>query len=68
MSAKIWVVRRHFTGLRKPLALGVLRMWPASRMAAWSLLATLTRSPRFQAGREGWMEVWRRREIWWNGY
>lgn len=68
MSAKVSVIQRHFTGLRKPLALGALRMWPFTRMGAWSLLAAVTRSPRFRAGRDSWTEIWRRRELWWNGY
>jgi GT2 family glycosyltransferase len=68
LSAKVSVVQRHFTGLRRPLALGVLRMWPFTRMGAWSLLAAVSRAPHVKAGRDSWTEIWRRRAAWWNGY
>ena len=68
MSGKIGVIQRHFSGLRKPLALSILRLWPYTRMLAMNLLASVSRDPRFRSGGENWSEIWRRREAWWNGY
>jgi N-acetylglucosaminyl-diphospho-decaprenol L-rhamnosyltransferase len=63
MSGKISVIQRHFSGLRKPLALGVLRLWPYTRMLALTLLASVSCDLRFQSGRDNWTEIWRRRVI-----
>jgi GT2 family glycosyltransferase len=68
MSANVSIVHRHFAGWRKPVALAILRLWPYTRMVAMTLLASVSRNERFRTGRANWTEIWRRREVWWNGY
>jgi GT2 family glycosyltransferase len=72
MSAKVSVVDRHFRSWRRPLALGILRLWPFTRMVAWTVLdtvgRTVIRTPRFSRGRAEWSEIWQQRAVWWNGY
>ncbi len=65
MRGKISVVQRHF-GWDKPLALGILRLWPFTRVAAMTVLAPVR--PSLKAKRDVWGEIWRQRAVWWNGY
>jgi GT2 family glycosyltransferase len=60
LRGKISLVDRHFGAWTRPLALMLLRLWPASR--AWT--SRLTRSP----GESAWEEIWQRRAEWWHGW
>ncbi len=68
MNAKVTVVKRHFEGWRRPAALGLLRLWPFTRMVATRTLAALTRKPKLREASATWGEIWSRRPAWWNGY
>ncbi len=68
MSGKVTVVKHHFAAWQRPLALGILRAWPYTRLTALTVLSSVTRNARFRAARDVWSEIWTRRTIWWNGY
>lgn len=58
MRAKVTLVRRQFSGLRRAAAMALLRAWPMSRALA-----------AFLRGRDSpWREVWARRAEWRDGW
>lgn len=65
MRGKVSVVQRHF-GWDRPIALGMLRLWPFTRVMAMTALAPIR--PGLKAKRDVWGEIWRQRAVWWNGY
>ena len=68
LRAKAELVKRHFApGTRAP-GLALLAAWPASRLLALSVLAVLTRRPRFRDAAAAWRAVWKRRGEWRHGF
>ncbi|QIE56349.1 glycosyltransferase family 2 protein [Pikeienuella piscinae] len=58
LQAKREIVRRHFPTWQQPLAAALLALWPWTRSVAYRLI-----------GRESaWVDVWRRRGEWKNGF
>lgn len=68
LRAKMTLVRHHFPGWQKPLALALLRLWPWSRMQAARLRANASARARHKEAAKNWGEVWDRREEWRSGY
>jgi len=68
LKAKVTLVQRTFPAWQRPLGRALLAAWPASRLASASVLAAVTRKPRWRAARDGWAEVWARRGEWLGGY
>ena len=66
LKAKLLLIRDHFPGWQKPLALWMLRLWPLSRF--WAARARACLRPGKADRATGWAEVWRRRQEWWHGY
>jgi GT2 family glycosyltransferase len=68
LRAKVELASRHLPRWQRPLALGLLRLWPLSRLVALRLAGTVAATASGGASAATWGEVWRRRESWWSGY
>ncbi|MDH2328602.1 glycosyltransferase family 2 protein [Cereibacter sp. SYSU M97828] len=68
LKAKALLIRRHFPEWQRPLALWLFRMWPLSRYAALSLLASLPGQGKRRASAGDWGQIWKRRGEWQEGY
>lgn len=68
LKAKMTLVQRTFPVWQQPLAKAFLTLWPASRLMLSSLLALVTGKPSWRKTRDGWLEVWGRRDEWRAGY
>jgi len=68
LKAKATLINRTFPRWQRPLGHALLRFLPASRLAVASVLAALTRNPRWYEVRDAWAEVWSRRAEWRGGY
>ncbi len=68
MKAKMELIKRHFPAHRRAIGIALFRLWPASRMFAYRVIAVITRQDRFDKSAEVWTEVWSRRTEWQNGF
>ena len=68
LSAKITLARRYLPSRQRSLGVWLLRIWPLSRVILSGVSARLSRTPAARAVHESWLEVWRNRTQWWNGY
>jgi GT2 family glycosyltransferase len=68
LKAKATLIRRYFPAWQQPIALALLRVWPASRALVARIAAGLTGRAGPTARAEAWGEVWRRRTEWHRGY
>jgi hypothetical protein len=63
LRAKVRLVRRHWGPAAAKYGVGMLTLWPLTRMAAWGLLRPFT-GGRGRASLETWRSIWRRRVEW----
>jgi GT2 family glycosyltransferase len=68
LRAKVELASRHLPRWQRPLALGLLRLWPLSRLVALRLAGRVAATASAGTSVATWGEVWRRRESWWSGY
>ena len=68
LSGKISLIDRHFPAWRRPLARGLLKAWPLSRMIATRALGAVTGRAGLRASAASWSEIWARRAEWRGGY
>ncbi|MFQ5622514.1 MAG: glycosyltransferase family 2 protein [Paracoccaceae bacterium] len=68
LKAKVTLAHRIFPSWQRWPALGLLRLWPLSRLLATGLLARLTGKARWREAHAGWREIWDRRRDWMAGY
>lgn len=67
-TAQATLIRSHFPAWQRPLALGLLKLWPLTRMASGRALAKVLGKPHLAEAAERWGEVWRARDRWSAGY
>ena len=68
LTGKASLIDRHFPRWQRPLARGLFRLWPLSRLAATRTLGTVTGSQEMRASAEAWSSIWARRAEWRGGY
>jgi GT2 family glycosyltransferase len=68
LKGRVEIVKRHFPAWQRPLALGLLRLWPLSRVVAGRVARLASRKPGGDGSRDMWSAVWSRRAFWRNGY
>jgi GT2 family glycosyltransferase len=68
LRAKVELVRRHFPAWQRPLGLGLVRLWPLSRLVASHAIGLVSRSPERAASARMWSTVWHQRATWRDGY
>ncbi|HUF56672.1 MAG TPA: glycosyltransferase family 2 protein [Thermohalobaculum sp.] len=66
LKARTTLIRRHFPGWRRPIALALLHARPWTRLAASGALARL--SGRGAGAHARWREIWACRDDWRRGY
>jgi len=66
VQGKLTLIRHHFHGWRKALALLIYRYWPLTRAVAGSMVSVIR--PKLGKQAPTWWEVWARRDEWWQGY
>jgi GT2 family glycosyltransferase len=64
LKAKATLIRRHLPAWQRPLALGLLALWPWTRMIG----GRLSGRARANGTAALWADVWRRRADWLPGY
>ena len=67
-KAKATMIRRHLPAWQRPLALGLLALWPWTRMAGGTILARATGKPGFAEAAGHWRAVWLARARWKDGF
>lgn len=65
LAAKMLLIERHFPKWRRPVAKGILMLWPLTRYLAHSVLAPIRRGSR--QARVIWRDVWADRNDWKRG-
>ena len=68
LRAKAELAKRHFAPGTRGLGLVLNAARPASRLLVLSVLAALTRRPRFRDAASTWRDVWGRRAEWYDGF
>lgn len=60
LNAKVRLIRRHWSPVLSPIGVGLLAMWPLTRLVAWRVGGVFGKG----GGLAAWAEVWRRRREW----
>jgi GT2 family glycosyltransferase len=68
LTAKSTLIRRYMAGGRRLVALGLLRLWPLTRLIATRTVGLVVRSNGVRPQTEDWADVWSRRSEWAPGY
>jgi N-acetylglucosaminyl-diphospho-decaprenol L-rhamnosyltransferase len=68
LKAKVSLIRRHWSPATRRLGIAMLALWPWTRWLALSAVATLTRSPIWDARASVWADIVKRRSTWLAGY
>lgn len=68
LKAKRELIRRHFGPVSRPLAAGLLAVWPLGRAVLLGAAASVTGRGGLRARANGWWDIWRRRDEWSAGY
>jgi GT2 family glycosyltransferase len=68
LKARITLARRHLPAWQRPLAVGLIRLWPLSRSLGGTLIGALTGRRRGTEAAAHWGAVWRARADWRDGF
>lgn len=68
LAAKATLIERHFEGLSRIAAHGLLAMWPVSRWLAYRLAFAIAAKPEHLASMNTWSEIWSAHNQWSAGY
>jgi GT2 family glycosyltransferase len=68
LKGKIELAKRHFPGWQRPLGVGLLRLWPLTRVVTCRIGRLVFRSPQIEKTYGMWSAVWARRAFWRDGY
>jgi GT2 family glycosyltransferase len=68
LKGKIELVKRHFPAWQRPLAIGLVRLWPLTRAVGSSMALRVSKSPDLEKTHRMWSAVWDRRAFWRDGY
>lgn len=68
LSAKVLLIKRHWSPRRRPLGLALMLAWPLTRWIATELHADLTGSVAARERAHMWKAVWLARREWQGGY
>lgn len=68
LAAKMSLIERHMTGIRRPVASRLLQAWPLTRALALSTASFWTRSEDTKAAAKTWQAVWSKRDAWSGGW
>ena len=68
LKARITLARRHLPAWQRPLAVGLIRLWPLTRSLGGTLLGRLTGRRRGTEAAAHWGAVWRARADWRDGF
>jgi GT2 family glycosyltransferase len=68
LKGKIELVKRHFPAWQRPLAIGLVRLWPLSRTLGSRMALRVSKRPDLEKTHRMWSAVWDRRAFWRDGY
>jgi GT2 family glycosyltransferase len=68
LKGKIELAKRHFPSWQRPLGVGLLRLWPLTRVATCRIGRLVFKSPKIEKTYGMWSAVWARRTFWRDGY
>jgi GT2 family glycosyltransferase len=68
LKARITLARRHLPRWQRPLAVGLIRLWPLTRSLGGSVIGALTGRRRGAEAAAHWGAVWRARADWQDGF
>jgi hypothetical protein len=68
LTAKVSLMRRHWSLPRAKAGVALLAAWPLTRWCALAIAARLSGNPIWHARADEWAEIFRRRNIWLAGY
>jgi GT2 family glycosyltransferase len=68
LKGKIELAKRHFPNWQRPLGIGLLRLWPLTRVVTCRIGRLVSKNPNIEKAHDLWSAVWARRTFWSDGY